>query len=179
MNLVFLHGPPASGKLTIARELAALTGYRVFHNHLTVDAVSAVFDFGTGSFVELRERIWLAVFREAARSGVSLIFTFAPERTVRPTFVPETVAAVEAEGGRVLFAELTCPVEELELRMTDRSRDAFGKLRSVALFQELQAQDAFAYPPMPESGLRIDTSLMSPSAAALRVAAFFALPELP
>jgi len=42
MKLVFIYGPPASGKLTVARELATLTGYRLFHNHLIVDAVAAV-----------------------------------------------------------------------------------------------------------------------------------------
>lgn len=39
MKLLFIYGPPASGKLTVAREPAALTGYRLFHNHLVVDAL--------------------------------------------------------------------------------------------------------------------------------------------
>ena len=50
-----------------ARELAHITGFRLFHNHLIVDALTAVFDFGTEPFIELREQVWLAVFREAAR----------------------------------------------------------------------------------------------------------------
>ena len=66
MQLIFLFGPPASGKLTVARELAALTGYRVFHNHLVVDALLAVFDFGSRPFVELRERMWVEVMTAAA-----------------------------------------------------------------------------------------------------------------
>jgi len=37
VDLVLLHGPPASGKLTIAKELSVLTEARVFHNHLTLD----------------------------------------------------------------------------------------------------------------------------------------------
>ena len=41
MKLVVLHGPPAVGKLTVARELARLTGWRLFHNHLVVDALLA------------------------------------------------------------------------------------------------------------------------------------------
>jgi len=43
MKLVFIHGPVASGKLTIARALGQLSGFAVFHNHLVVDAVAAVF----------------------------------------------------------------------------------------------------------------------------------------
>lgn len=43
MKFVFIYGPVASRKLTIARELGRMTGYAVFHNHLIVDAVAAVF----------------------------------------------------------------------------------------------------------------------------------------
>ena len=72
MKLIFIYGAAAVGKLTVARELARLTGFRLFHNHLTVDLVSAVFDFGTEPFVKLREQIWLKVFREAALGETSL-----------------------------------------------------------------------------------------------------------
>jgi broad-specificity NMP kinase len=47
MRLIFLYGLPGVGKLTVARELAEFTGFKVFHNHLTVDLVGSVFDFGT------------------------------------------------------------------------------------------------------------------------------------
>ncbi len=170
MNLIFLYGPAASGKLTVARELSRLTGYRLFHNHLIVDAVTAVFEFGSESFVRLREEMWLSVFREAALRGVSLIFTFAPERTVRESFVGEAVAAVEEVGGRVLFVELTCSESELERRMEDDSRAEFGKIRSKALFRELRGAGAFDYPKLP-SGLTIDTRELGPTEAALRIRA--------
>ncbi len=89
MTLVFIHGMAASGKLTIARELAELTGMPVFHNHLVVDAVLSVFDFGTEPFIKLRHEMWMAMFREAVRLDRSLIFTFTPERSVPAGFVPE------------------------------------------------------------------------------------------
>jgi cytidylate kinase len=84
VRLVFLHGPVASGKLTIGRLLAERTGYALFHNHLIVDAVGAVFPFGSEAFVRLRERFWLETMAEAAAARRSLIFTFAPEPTVGP-----------------------------------------------------------------------------------------------
>src|SRR6267142_2804843 len=114
MKLVFIHGAPAVGKLTVARELAALTGFRLFHNHLTVDLVGSVFAFGTEPFIRLREDIWLTTFREAARHDVSLIFTFAPERTVAEGFVNKAIDIVEASGGKVVFVKLTCAEAELE-----------------------------------------------------------------
>jgi len=83
VRLVFLHGPAASGKLTVAKELAALTGLSLFHNHLVVDALLAVFPFGSPGFVELRERMWLDVFAAAAAENRSLIFTFHPEAPAR------------------------------------------------------------------------------------------------
>lgn len=37
MKLVFIYGMPAAGKLTVAKELAGLSGYKLFHNHQVVD----------------------------------------------------------------------------------------------------------------------------------------------
>ena len=89
MNLIFVHGMPGVGKLTVARELSRLTGYKLFHNHLTLDLVESVFEFGTQAFVELRESIWLSVFEKAIDSGLpGLIFTFAFEPTVTGCFNP-------------------------------------------------------------------------------------------
>lgn len=168
MWLLFLHGPPASGKLTVARELEELTGFRLFHNHLAVDLLESVFEFGSPPFVELREQIWLSVFRQAARTDVSLIFTFAPERTVRPEFPDAALSTVRSEGGRVLFAALRCTESELERRLSEPSRAAFGKLRSAEKYRELRDSGAFEYPPLP-ADVELDTSALSPTQAAQRI----------
>jgi len=167
MKLVFLYGPPASGKLTIGEELAALTGYKLFHNHLVVDTLLAVFDFGSGPFVELREQIWLDVFSQACKAGLAgLIFTFAPEPTVRSTFVPNIIAVVEALGGEVLFVEIACPVAEIRARLSAESRHQHKKLTSLSLFEELNAQGAFSASHMPTPLLTIDSSVLTPAQAA-------------
>ena len=175
MELVFIYGPAAVGKLTVARALARATGFGVFHNHLTVDALIPVFPFGSEPFVALREQIWLSVFGEAARRGTSLIFTFTPERTVRPSFVADTIEVVESAGGKVLFVKLICRPDELERRIEDESRREYGKLRSRDLFRELVRAGAFEYPELPDSGLVIDTGQMTPQEAAARICEFFGL----
>jgi len=165
MKLVFLHGAPAVGKLTVARELATLTGLRLFHNHLAVDLVSSLFSFGSEPFILLREQIWLAAFAEAARQQVSLIFTFNPERTVRERFVQDAIEVVESAGGKVIFVELTCSEGELEQRIEDASRKKFGKLASVEQYRSLKDAGAFQFPKLP-NGITLDTTSQSPGETA-------------
>ncbi len=164
-KLIFLHGAPAVGKLTVARELADLTGFRLFHNHLTVDLVSSLFPFGSEPFVHLREQIWLAAFAEAARNHVSLIFTFNPERTVRERFIQDAVEVMGNADGQIIFVELTCNEAELERRLEDASRKEFGKLSSLAQYRSLRDAGAFEFPKLP-SGMSVDTTNTAASATA-------------
>ena len=171
MRLIFIYGLPGTGKLTVARELADRTGYKLFHNHLAVDLLLSVFEFGSAPFVALREEIWLSVFEQASRSQLpGLIFTFAPERTVRATFIQKAIHVVHGAGGEVDFVQLTCPMAELKKRIVSPSRVGFGKLASVLLFDQLHAEGAFDVPWMPEPRLTIDTSLLTPPQAAAQIA---------
>lgn len=175
MKVIFLHGPVASGKLTIARELGRITGYAVFHNHLVVDAVAAVFPFGSSAFVRLRESMWLDVIREAALAQRSLIFTFAPEPTVAEGFDRRVVDTVRAAGGSTHFVQLTVPAAIQEERLAAPSRAEFGKLQSVALLRELRPQFEASERAMPKSEAVIDTSVLAPTEAARTIAATLGL----
>lgn len=169
-TLVFVYGQVAAGKLTIARALSAQTGLALFHNHLVVDAVAAVFPFGSPAFVRLRERFWLDVIEAAIRDGRSLVFTFAPEPSVAPDFPSRVERLVKAAGGSTVFIALkVSPLIQTE-RIVTADRMAFGKLRSVALLAELR--DAFdaAMAAMPAPALRIDTDTTTPEAAAAIIA---------
>ena len=67
MKLVFIYGPPAAGKLTIARKVAEKAGLALYHNHMIVDAVGAVFPFGSGLSGLMRpgSRNWRALTMRA------------------------------------------------------------------------------------------------------------------
>lgn len=172
MILLFLHGLPGVGKLTVAREIESRTGYPVFHNHLTVDLVTSVFEFGTPEFRELRELIWLEVLGRAASAGVpGLIFTFAAERTVAGGFAERVVEAVESRGGEVVFVQLTCAVETLRRRVEAPERREFGKLGSAALLDEL-IEDGTLFtldPPPTARALTVDTTGLDPASTAARI----------
>ncbi len=171
MKLIFIHGPAACGKYTVGRALSEITGLPLFHNHLVVDAVRAVFDFASEPFVDLRERFWMEVFERAAREGRSLIFTFHPEASVAEDFPDRVVETIEAHGGEVIFIQLTCPEPVVEERLASPSRKSFDKLMDVELYRQLERDGAFRYPTLPHPRIEIDTSSVEPREAAARIAA--------
>jgi len=175
MNLIFLHGPAACGKLTVARELERLTLYPVFHNHLVLDAVGSVFPFGSAPFIRLRQQFWLAMFEAAARDDRSIIFTFAPEDTVPADFIEETLRVVETAGGRVIFVALTVSQAEQERRVTAPERRAFHKLNSAEVLRRFRDSGGSAWRDIPDSGLTIDTDATPPTQAAARIVETFGL----
>lgn len=169
MDVVFLHGPPAAGKLTLGRRLAERLGIPLFHNHLTVDLVATLFPFGSPGFVALRERIWLEAFQVAARAGRSFVFTFNPEATVDPELVGHLEQAVTTAGGRVLYVELRCSEGEIERRLGDASRARFGKLTDLGLYHQIRATGGFDFPALPPPVVVIDTSETSVEEAVERI----------
>jgi len=175
VNLVVLFGPPAVGKLTIARALAARTGLKLFHNHLVLDAITAVHDFRSPGYLRLRESWWLEMFETAAEAGVSLVFTFMPETSVAPGLADRIRAAVEPRGGRVRFVELFCSIDVQETRLDAPSRGEFAKLRSIEDMRSLRADGWLDYA-MPTPELRLDTGALSPATAAARIADSLELP---
>jgi shikimate kinase len=172
---VYLYGPPAAGKLTIAERLAELTGSRLFHNHLTVDAVAPVFAFASPPFTEVLHRFRLDVFATAARNGIDLIFTNnsawrGPDARARFEAFAEHAALLVAEhGGTTLFVQVTAPLPVLERRVADDSRRAHGKLIDVNLLRELLAEHDPA--PLHPDDLVVSSDEVSPGEAADRIAA--------
>ncbi len=176
MKLLFLSGPPAVGKLTVAQELSARTGWRLFHNHLTVDLVLSVYDFGTPGFIALREQIWFAVIRRAIADRLpGLIFTFNPETSVPQRFIDDLFAEV-SRSGEVILVELTAPEHVIESRLGAASRHERRKLVDLALYRQLREAGVFSSPRLPPPRLIVDTEKHLPAATASEIIAQLSLP---
>jgi hypothetical protein len=170
MKVIMLYGAPGAGKLTTAKALQRLTGYRLFHNHLTVDLVASVFDFGTAAFAELRERIWLDVMQRAAREHVKgLIFTFVFEPTVLPDFIERLTAALETEGATLLPVELQCETEENLRRVLAPERGAYLKTRDTKLVRSGIEEGVYAAPSGLPGIVHIDITASPPEVTAGRI----------
>jgi tRNA uridine 5-carbamoylmethylation protein Kti12 len=100
MKLVFIYGPPASGKLTVAKELAKLTGFKLFHNHVSMQFVESLFEFGTRPFSRLTDKYRTEMLEEAAKQKVDTIFTFVYGKTTDDPFVRKIMRKVNLHGGQ-------------------------------------------------------------------------------
>jgi hypothetical protein len=169
-TLIYLYGPPASGKLTVAEKLAELTGYTLFHNHLTVNAIGSVFPFGSEAYEDVLHRLRLDVFGTAAKTGTDIIFTNnsawpGPNGHVRfQEFATKARHAVETHGGRAVFVRLSAPLSVLEERLPSASRRAHKKLLDIGQLRELVLN--LDESPLHGEDLCIDTSVVSPDSAA-------------
>lgn len=174
-TVVYLYGPPAVGKLTVATALHLQTGHRLFHNHLTVDPIKAVFDFASPPFTEVVHRLRLDVFETAARHGIDLIFTnnsvwgVPNGRALFVGFAEDARRRVEAAGGRVEFVQLVAPREVLEARVGAQSRRDRKKLVDIGRLRRLL--QSLETDPLHPDDLVVDTSALEPDDAAALIAA--------
>ena len=170
MQLVFLYGPPAVGKYTIGTELAARSGWRLFHNHLTVNLVSAVFERDSDVWLRLQRNIRREVLLEATRYDISLIMTGVFSGTAEHAEAWRTMLEpVRAEHGSVLFVQLTCDRDELFRRVNNASRHALDKLVDpLRLADLLDRLDMLS--PAPVGGhLHLDVTHLAPRDSATRI----------
>lgn len=175
MKLIIIHGPPAAGKLTVSRALAERTGFKVFHNHVSIDCVKAVFDFGSDAFWRVIKTIREETLSEAARSDVSLIHTFCYAKGPDDEQYLRMIDKVESNGGQVHSVLLVCDDETRRERIVSDDRVRIGKLTDPDSIDMSREQfDLFSPLPGRET-LTIDTTGVSPDDAADKIISHYGL----
>jgi hypothetical protein len=182
MNLVLIYGPPAAGKLTVAKELATLTGYTLLDNHLVTDYLLQLFPREVPEFEDARaklgRRIRLLIFEAATVNDISLIVTFAPLADGAHDFIRSIQDAVQRAGGRVCLVRLSPGQRALEERVVGKSRNG-GKVQTVERLHELMAM----YPIMFETftdmdHLILDNSNLEPHEVARLICDHYAIDQV-
>jgi len=163
MNLIFMCGYPGTGKLTVAKELQTLTGYKLFHNHLVVDLAASMFDFGSKPFIEFREELWLRSFELGLQNKLEgMIFTFAFEKTVPNDFVDKVTALFDTFATQPKFVELICDPGVLKTRVEKPDRQKYGKFHSYEKLESLIEQGTYYEPELKVKVRKIDNTDKTP-----------------
>ncbi len=172
MKLIVLYGPPASGKYTLAKAITEHTGYKLFHNHLTIDLLQTVFNFGSPGFFKLSSKIRLDIFELAAKENIpGLVFTFVYAKNDDDEFIRDLIDRVTAHGGEVVFIQVYCEQHKLLERVTNESRKEFRKLASREnLIKSLDAYDQIS-PIDFVSSIKVDNTNLTVEEATQRILA--------
>jgi hypothetical protein len=148
MQLLFIHGAPGVGKLTVARALHRLVPARLHDNHAAIDLAKTIFDFGAPGFWELVHDVRLKALQAARLHRVPLvIMTYCyADPDDQPAF-KDFETCVEADGGRVLPVFLSCGRREVVRRLGNPDRVERGKITTAAAFDAfLETSNVVAVP---------------------------------
>lgn len=186
-TLLFVIGPAAVGKMTVGAAIAERAGFRLFHNHMTIEPLLRLFSYESAQFQRLNHDFREQIFREAAGSDLpGLIFTL-----VWDFDDPADAALVERysrpfrdRGARVLYLELSADQDVRLSRNGGASRLAEKaskrdlawsdeNLRSMDAKYRLNSVDDFAHDPA--AHLHIDNTMLEPDEVAARAVEYFGL----
>lgn len=184
-TFVVVVGPPAVGKMTVGVALSAQTGFPLFHNHVPIEAVLPVFDFGTPPFNRLVSDFRQAMLREVVESDLAglvytITFDFANPREIefieklKSQFAPPTWRVVVAELEADLEARLERNASPNRLDAKPSKRDVEGsRARLLAAEQKYQLNSSGAFPHAEH--VKINNTALTPEEVAARIVEHFRL----
>jgi hypothetical protein len=175
MKLLFLHGAPAAGKLTVAKAVLALVPGRLFDNHVALDLARTLFEFGAPGFWELVQSIRCEVFAAATEHAIPLVvttFCYA-EPSDRDQF-EKFEDIVRLGGGELLPVFLYCSREEASRRVGNPDRVQRRKMSSPESLTRYLDDNNFTPVPRPDV-LKLNTEAMLPVATAQQIISHFGL----
>lgn len=173
MKLIVIYGPPAAGKQTVGSELSRLTGFKLFHNHISIDYVKSVFEFGEPRFWRVVGAVRFSMIAEAARENVSLIHTFCYEFGADDAHFADLIASAEDNGGEVHLVLLRCDDDERRKRIGNESRVRIGKLTDPDSIGRNKIDLTTPYPG--RETLILDTTLTPATVTAARIVDHYGL----
>lgn len=178
MKFLVIYGPPAVGKLTVAREVARLTGMKLFDNHATVNAVAPVFGHAHEAYFRLLPKIRLAILEEAVRADIDMVTTYVYNHArsdASSAYFHRIDDLFAGHDARMLFLRLTCDRAALDGRVTSDDRRLKGAINSVErLASYIEERDPDRPIPGRES-LTIDNTELSPTEVAEAAITHFGL----
>jgi len=176
MKLFFLYGPPAVGKLTVAKVLKQKTGYKLLHNHLLQNPITEVFSYDNPVNRLLVRGFRLRILEEASKNNIDIIATFGIAGNNPFSHIDDVIKTVESQGGEVCLVHLTADKEALLQRVGNASRKEQGKDLSKANLGELLLKNSDIFDKYPKrEHLTVDTGIDNPEQVVEKILKFYTL----
>jgi hypothetical protein len=175
VKLLFLHGAPAAGKLTIAKALLRTIPGRLFDNHASVDLALTLFEFGAPGFWELVHSVRYSALEAATKHDVPLVVTtFCYAEPDDLPQLEKIEEIVQQRGGELLPVFLHCSREENLRRVGNPDRVERRKLTSREILNADLDRYRFTAVPWPGC-LTLDTGAQPADASAREIIRHFGL----
>lgn len=186
MKLVIITGPHAVGKMTVGQELAKITGLKLFHNHMSIDVVSGLFENMPAERSRLTALFREEVFKAYSKSDeYGMIFTYmwAFDSQADWDYIQHVEGLFKAHGAEVYYVELEADYNlrlernKTENRLLNKSTKRDIE-KSEALFRRLEGKYRLNSLPgeiQKQHYLRIDNTHMEPDEAARKIKEIFSL----
>lgn len=177
MKLVIIFGPHAVGKMTVGQELSKITGLKLFHNHMTIDVVSGLFENMPEERVRLTNLFRKEIFESFSKGNeYGMIFTYmwAFDSKGDWDYVSEVENLFTTSGAEVYFVELSADfnlriernktenrlLNKSTKRDIEKSESIFRRLESKHRLNSLEGEIS------KKNYIKIDNSNLSPEAVA-------------
>ena len=149
MKLIILYGPPAAGKLTIAKELAAIADVKVFDNHQVIDIIEPIVTRKYTDFAKLiydTQRSIIEAAIKANQVNVVITFPYAANLERDVDFITKLVNVTREQDSEAYPIFLKCDTETLMTRALEPSRKAYGKITTTEIMTQMVEMHDFDTP---------------------------------
>jgi len=132
MKLVFIYGSPAAGKLTISRELAKITGFKIFHNHIVNDLLDEFLESNEKYYWESGAKLKTLLVDLLASSKikgliVTMVYGGGP---LGLNIAKKMKQSIQKNSGKFCCVKLICDKKELLCRVKGESRKNYNKVNT-------------------------------------------------
>ena len=168
--VIFIYGPMAVGKLTLAKILSKKLGFKLTHNHALNDLVDGIFTRGTYQNGVMKDRLRYDLLENAAVAGISLVTTHAyshnyvsPAGLTDPKYVKTLEKKLIRLGSNFFPVHLKADNKELLRRVNKNSRKKFQKLTNKKIMRKFLTEKDWQTSPKLKNNFIIDNTNLSPN----------------
>ena len=180
--MIFIYGPIAVGKFTVANVLSKKLGYKFTHNHALNDLVDTVFPHKTPQYNAMVEHLRYYLLESAVKAKVNFVTTHCYAHNFisttglsDPKYVETLEKRLTKLGAEFYPVHLKANAKELLRRLSGESRKTFKKLLDKKIMsKQIEVRDWQTSPKL-ENNLIIDNTNLSPQKVADKIIKHFKL----